>query len=338
MRQRGVILSAAAVVMAGTLSGFAHMPTTTMASANVLESPCPEPEPDGTIDELDADGADAVSCDLVGVPVESFTGGSVEVPDIGEVTTLILDASAPGDSYEFAVAVADDGTIDAETVIASEISADQEESSGSSSAASVTGCEQLDYVTFAKKWYTNPISWKMNVGSVPDYLNTADAVNAIRSGATNIANTHNDCGLGDIMPRSFSYQGDTNLVAGINVNAAGDLVCANENGQNTVSFGNLGNANAAVCSYASPHAGRNSIYEFDMKWNDTANYFTFTPANPNCVGRIDMESTATHEFGHVVGLGHSGQSRLTMWGSSQNCSSHKRTLGHGDIRGLQALY
>ena len=49
----------------------------------------------------------------------------------------------------------------------------------------------------------------------------------------------------------------------------------------------------------------------------------------------------THEFGHWAGLADLYNSRdywLTMYGYSNNGITYQRTLGRGDVLGLQKVY
>lgn len=67
--------------------------------------------------------------------------------------------------------------------------------------------------------------------------------------------------------------------------------------------------------------------------------WTWYSANIGCTnGGYYVENTATHEFGHVLGLGHSSVDTATMWPSSGSCETIRETLDPDDINGIQALY
>lgn len=54
---------------------------------------------------------------------------------------------------------------------------------------------------------------------------------------------------------------------------------------------------------------------------------------------MDLQNIATHELGHTFGMGHSSASScLTMYPSGSLGETRKRTLGDGDILGIQARY
>jgi len=64
----------------------------------------------------------------------------------------------------------------------------------------------------------------------------------------------------------------------------------------------------------------------------------------SCSGQgalFDVENVAAHEIGHAVGLDHvrkSGDIALTMYPYASQGETHKRTLGSGDMKGIDALY
>jgi hypothetical protein len=58
----------------------------------------------------------------------------------------------------------------------------------------------------------------------------------------------------------------------------------------------------------------------------------------SCSNRYDLQSLATHEWGHSWGLGHVRNDKLTMHHFLPACSAAFRTLGLGDWRGMRKLY
>jgi hypothetical protein len=52
----------------------------------------------------------------------------------------------------------------------------------------------------------------------------------------------------------------------------------------------------------------------------------------------DIQNTATHEAGHLIGMGHSTDARATMFASAASGETSKRTLNSDDAAGLNAVY
>jgi Matrixin len=53
---------------------------------------------------------------------------------------------------------------------------------------------------------------------------------------------------------------------------------------------------------------------------------------------VYLLDAATHEFGHVLGMGHSSVSGATMYPSMALCSTYVRSLDTDDIAGIRSLY
>ena len=56
------------------------------------------------------------------------------------------------------------------------------------------------------------------------------------------------------------------------------------------------------------------------------------------VTAYDLQNTATHEFGHVYGLGHVSSAFNTMAPTASTGETYKRSLAPGDAAGIRAIY
>jgi len=80
----------------------------------------------------------------------------------------------------------------------------------------------------------------------------------------------------------------------------------------------------------------NQIIETDCRMNT---YYRWSLSGQS--GRMDVQNIMTHEFGHWCGLADlysDADYWLTMYGYSNYAITYQRTLGVGDINGLQAVY
>ncbi len=66
--------------------------------------------------------------------------------------------------------------------------------------------------------------------------------------------------------------------------------------------------------------------------------FAFTVASTGCADEYDLESTLTHELGHLLGLAHSAAPDATMFATGGACETLKRDLSPDDEGGLDHLY
>lgn len=83
-----------------------------------------------------------------------------------------------------------------------------------------------------------------------------------------------------------------------------------------------GSGNTLAYAYA-PEIGITRFDE-DEDWTDD-----------NPPSGIDLQTVATHELGHILGLGHSSETNAVMYAYY---SSRRRTLHSDDVEGIQALY
>lgn len=83
----------------------------------------------------------------------------------------------------------------------------------------------------------------------------------------------------------------------------------------------------------------NNIVHFDMAFSTSVKW-GFLPAE-SCGGSgdtYDVQNVATHEAGHVFGLGHSNGCNLTMNPTAKVGETIKASLAAGDINGIRAKY
>ncbi len=191
-------------------------------------------------------------------------------------------------------------------------------------------CTEGAYTLAGHKW-RETYKWHFNSGSTPAELNIGAAEDKLRAAASNVTGGQNDCGLSDAIAASHNYQGRTSR--GVSCGGSPD-------GVNVVGFGDLSLGTLAVtCSWYIPST--NTSTESDMRINKADYTWTLHSEDPDCRNRYGLESVATHEFGHVFGLGHVSEAdhpALTMSTQIGPCDGSASTLGLGDVRGMRAMY
>ena len=106
------------------------------------------------------------------------------------------------------------------------------------------------------------------------------------------------------------------------------------NGVNQFNWANLASTTiASTWTWSSSGVASESdaSYNTDFAWSTSG-----------ASNAMDLQNIATHELGHTFGMGHSSTSStnacLTMYPSGSLGETRKRTLGDGDIIGIQARY
>ncbi|MCC7366523.1 MAG: matrixin family metalloprotease [Dehalococcoidia bacterium] len=164
-------------------------------------------------------------------------------------------------------------------------------------------------------WPNRTVTWGYNGAGKPAGL--ADEYDAI----ARAANSWNVSGA------NFRFNASGATSAG-----TGGCSGSGLDGFNTVGWGRQSGAVLAVtCSWYALDGTPKTATEFDMQidpdWEWT------TGSSPE----IDVESVILHEFGHAIGLGHSGDGNAVMYASyCAGCS--KRDLQPDDIAGAKAIY
>ena len=80
-----------------------------------------------------------------------------------------------------------------------------------------------------------------------------------------------------------------------------------------------------------------NLVDADISFNQGR--YVFTADGLPCSGAIPLQDFATHEFGHALGLRHSGAVDATMYANFPGwCDTSWRSLSSDDISGIQAMY
>jgi hypothetical protein len=107
-------------------------------------------------------------------------------------------------------------------------------------------------------------------------------------------------------------------------------------GVNQFAFQNLGSSSTIAVTTTWYYRGSGQAVESDAQYNT---FYAWSTSGAS--GAMDVQNIGTHEIGHTFGLDHPkgpGTSCLTMYAYANTGETQKRTLGDGDILGIQALY
>jgi hypothetical protein len=119
----------------------------------------------------------------------------------------------------------------------------------------------------------------------------------------------------------FSYKGTTSRTAGTRDNF------------NVISWGTY---SAGVIAVTMSWVKGKRVLEVDCLMNT---YYGWSLTGE--AGKMDVQNIMTHELGHFCGIAdlyNNADYWLTMYGYSDFGETYKRTLGLGDILGLEAVY
>lgn len=184
--------------------------------------------------------------------------------------------------------------------------------------------EPYTFLAKGVQWKTLPVTYAINPIN-KDSLSSDFVTSSISDGAEEWdANTGAELFAPFTTDTTATYDGDT----------SGD-------GRNEMVFGNLTDpriiAVTTIWGYFGGAVRTRMITETDILFN---NYYVWGDADVN-PAVMDLQNIATHEIGHVAGLGdlyNTSALEQTMYGYSTQGETKKRTLNTGDIAGIKALY
>ncbi len=179
----------------------------------------------------------------------------------------------------------------------------------------VEGEVGAQYVLNSYWWSGRHPSWRYNSSGKPGGL-TGDS-GAVDGGAS----------VWGTVGANFSFTNSGTTTAGTGA-------CNNStDGSNTVGWAvQSGSTLAVTCTWYSTAPNPDDAVEFDMEIDPGWTWTTGTSGI-----NTDLQSVATHEFGHALGLGHSAISAAVMY-PSYTQGTNKRTLHADDIAGIIAIY
>jgi hypothetical protein len=167
------------------------------------------------------------------------------------------------------------------------------------------------YSLFSYHWYTT-INYYINPGNTYGFSTIAVVSTIVAS-----ANTWDK----ETASAVFSYRGITTKTSG------------KRDGYNVISWGAYHISAIAVTNI---WTSGNKIIETDCRMNT---YYKWSLSGES--RKMDMQSIMTHEFGHWCGLEDlysSSDYWLTMYGYGSYGETYKRTLGLGDVKGLETVH
>ncbi len=178
-----------------------------------------------------------------------------------------------------------------------------------------------------------PLKWRYQRGSTPKRLGKYTSFVQIRAGITNMATGRDSCGLKGHPKASASYLGRTSTRPHIRAGKQ-RVTCGAFDRTNVVGWGTLPSGLIGWTCYWWGAGG--AMIGADMRISPAPRVVLAFPQR--CSAKYDLQSIATHEWGHAFGLGHVANSSLTMHHFLPPCSTAFRTLGLGDFKGMKRLY
>lgn len=191
-------------------------------------------------------------------------------------------------------------------------------------AAATSSCTDGSYSLAGHRWKTT-VGWRYNKANEKTL-----GRRLVTDGANAWTGTITACGKTVTSRAAATYLGASSRQSAVRTDGG----CGSPDKTNVVGWSRLP---AGVLGVTCVFYGSGGIAtETDQRYSTGHEWSTTTVCR---AGRFDMRGVATHEWGHAYGLGHtSASSKLVMKPSATTCDTAQRTLGSGDVRGIDALY
>ncbi|ROP72571.1 matrixin family metalloprotease [Curtobacterium sp. PhB115] len=257
----------------------------------------------------------------VPAPGESVLASSTTVPGATELPDVLIANTGTG-----GVAVRiDQAWSGSAPAVQQERSRAAAAAAPSATTAATTKCTSTAYVRNNYRW-SSTVKWYYNEsGQKSSY-----AKNALRTAANAWTGTISACDRTATSTARNSYVRLATQAPGLTDKGG----CSRSNGYSVMGWGKLpaGTLGVTCVWYDGNGVAKEADqrYATSYKWSSTA----------TCSGaRFDTQAVATHEWGHLYGLGHvKTRTGQVMEPSGGYCDTASRTLGLGDLTGIAAIY
>lgn len=258
------------------------------------------------------------------VATSTSVDGAADLPDVLVSNTSVGVAVKIGDEWQGAPAAAERERVKLERrQLAATLAPRGAAGGGASTQAS---CGSSSYKLLGFSWLgVGTVNWRYNSAN-----QKTSGLTAIKNGANAWGGTITACSNTVNSAAKNSYVTTTTQAPAVTSSAG----CGSTSGTNVVGWGALPSGTlATTCTW---YNGSGNAVESDQKY---ATAYSWNSASSCSGSNYDLRGVATHEWGHTFGLDHVAQTTgLVMKPASSTCETAQRTLGLGDLRGIDALY
>ncbi|NEA30239.1 matrixin family metalloprotease [Streptomyces sp. SID13031] len=326
--------------------GIGALPVLATGGAVAATNPCRLPG--GILHSEALATHSAVECGAVGRLVDAGDGVALTVQQPGESVTM--DLLYPSGARTYSSTTDEKGLVS----VAVQTPAKHQPTNQFPDLAGPGACDRDTYELRDYKW-RSPWLFRTTWGTKLATNRQSDFDAAVRRSLANMTQGKNTCGLRGKNGASGALLGHT-ARQGNFLYADGQTTCGKRDRHSVIDEGDLPGGSfeatlAWTCTWSETRHGVTRAVEADIRMNSADYEWTYDPANdPKCIPalppekdrwRYDVESVLTHEMGHVYGLVNLSaveDLNLTMYPGVRRCTGHMRTLGSGDVLGMQALY